>query len=420
MSLVCCPVQDCQWENSLKRVLAHIRDFHKIDECPEEFICEYGLQQCPRCSKWFLKLQRHLSGSTCSTVRIENGDDVGSDGDFVAAPSSSGLRDDLHRSRSVSSGSLVSDHDRCHLDVESEAWRFIDALPVEDILNALPPRSIRRIPSYLRSLFQECCKIPLRKIEEEPSNDTGWKLLMLLPRMLLQPHARGGKVGNKEVKARYQCFLNFHWKDMVQLNAFGNRGSKSNALSDDGKRRLAVRLIQSGEISKAARILTSQGLAPETDEVLQKLKSKHPVEVITPDEIPVDLRSSSSLSSPHLGRATFTNIIKSAPKGSGCGPSGWRYEHIQVIFYDDNSADLLYTMSNHIALGNVPSKIVPLLSGSRLIALPKSNGDVRPIAIGEVFRRVTTKLFANRNLLIFLLTSLLYNMVSQRLGEQSC
>ena len=247
MSLVCCPVQGCQWENSLKRVLAHIRDFHKIDECPEDFIREYGLQQCPRCSKWFLKLQRHLSGSTCSTVRIENGDDVGSDGDLVAAPSSSGLRD---RSRSVSSGSLVSDHDRCHLDVESEAWHFNDALPVEDILNALPPRSIRRIPSCLRSLFQECCKIPLRKIEEEPSNDTGWKLLMLLPRMLLQPHARGGKVGNKEIKARYQGFLNFHWKDMVQLNAIGNRGSKSNALSDDGKRRLAVRLIQSGEIQR--------------------------------------------------------------------------------------------------------------------------------------------------------------------------
>ena len=211
MSLVCCPLQDCQSENSLKRVLAHIRDFHKKDQCPEEFIREYGLQQCPRCRKWFLKLQWHLSGSACSAAGIEDGVDVDvrSGGIPPTAPSSNRSQDDLH-SPNVLGGSLVSD-----LDVEIEGWQYIAGLLVEDILHALPPRSIRRIPLCLRSLFQECCNIPLRKIEEDPSNDAGWKLLLLLPKMLLQPHARGGKVGNREVKARYQRFLNFHWKDMI-------------------------------------------------------------------------------------------------------------------------------------------------------------------------------------------------------------
>ena len=92
-----------------------------------------------------------------------------------------------------------------------------------------------------------------------------------------------------------------------------------------------------------------------------------------------------------MDRVAFKNTIKSAPRGSGCGNSGWRYEHIQAIFEDDKSADLLYRMCNYIALGKVPSKIIPLLSGSRLIALAKGNGDVRPIAIGEVFRRVTAR-----------------------------
>ena len=202
MSLVCCPLQGCQWENSLKRVLAHIRDFHKKDECSEEFIREYGLRQCPRCRKWFLKLQQHLSGSTCSAIGIEDGVDVdvGSGGIPPAAPSSNRLQDGLH-SPNVLGESLVSD-----LDVEIEAWQHIPGLLVEDILHALATRSICRIPLCLRSLFQECCNIPLRKIEEDPSNDAGWKLLLLLPRMLLQLHARGGKVGNREVKARYQRF----------------------------------------------------------------------------------------------------------------------------------------------------------------------------------------------------------------------
>ncbi|XP_062510762.1 uncharacterized protein LOC134186742 isoform X2 [Corticium candelabrum] len=64
--------------------------------------------------------------------------------------------------------------------------------------------------------------------------------------------------------------------------------------------------------------------------------------------------------------------MKKAPKGSGCGPSGWRVCSI-------------------IAAGLVPEPITKLLCAARLIALSKSSGDVRPIAIGEVFRRITAK-----------------------------
>ena len=44
-----------------------------------------------------------------------------------------------------------------------------------------------------------------------------------------------------------------------------------------------------------------------------------------------------------------------------------------------------------IAKGRIPSGASTLLSASRLIAIPKSNGDVRPIAIGESLRRLTAK-----------------------------
>ena len=103
-------------------------------------------------------------------------------------------------------------------DVEREVWSVVDALPVEEILKSLPPRSVRNIPPCLRLMFQECCNIPLRKIEEDPSSDSGWKLLFLFPRILLQPHERSGKVGNRELKARYQRFLSFHWKDSLKNN----------------------------------------------------------------------------------------------------------------------------------------------------------------------------------------------------------
>ena len=53
--------------------------------------------------------------------------------------------------------------------------------------------------------------------------------------------------------------------------------------------------------------------------------------------------------------------------------------------------DSLHSVCALIAEGNVPPIIIPLLSASRLIALPKANGDVRPIAIGETLRRITTR-----------------------------
>ena len=92
-----------------------------------------------------------------------------------------------------------------------------------------------------------------------------------------------------------------------------------------------------------------------------------------------------------LSKQHMFNSIKKSPRGSGCGPSGWRYEHLKVTASDTVSAEQLHFAFSCIANGSVPVSIARLLSSARLIALPKASGDVRPIAIGEVFRRVTAK-----------------------------
>ena len=51
----------------------------------------------------------------------------------------------------------------------------------------------------------------------------------------------------------------------------------------------------------------------------------------------------------------------------------------------------LHSACTSIAQGSIPREIAVLLSASRLISLPKSNGDVRPIAVGEVLRRLTAR-----------------------------
>ena len=84
------------------------------------------------------------------------------------------------------------------------------------------------------------------------------------------------------------------------------------------------------------------------------------------------------------------------PRGSGCGPSGWKYEHLEVLSDNSVIADSFVSVCDLIAKGSFPSSVSGLLSGSKLIALPKTGGDVRPIAIGECLRRVTAKVICRQ------------------------
>ena len=52
------------------------------------------------------------------------------------------------------------------------------------------------------------------------------------------------------------------------------------------------------------------------------------------------------------------------------------------------TCDLLFGACCHIAKGLLSANIAPLCTALRLIALPKGNRDVRPIAIGETLRRL--------------------------------
>ena len=196
--------------------------------------------------------------------------------------------------------------------------------------------------------------------------------------MLLQPHVRGGKVGIRELKARYQRLLKFHWKELIHLK---NVTARKQSSYGDNRRKTALRLVQSGEISRAARVLTSQGLAPKSD-VLQMLKLKHPVGSIDSSKVPSGLDMPDPIC---LDKSVFVNAIKRSPRGSGCGLSGWRYEHIQILLDNEITFDSLLSVCNTIASGDVPHTIIPLLSASKLIVLRKTGSDIRPIAIREVF-----------------------------------
>ncbi len=166
--------------------------------------------------------------------------------------------------------------------------------------------------------------------------------------------------------------------------------NNANFTKDHNVRR-AKSLAQNGLYSKSTQALTSTGLAKPSETILQEMLSKHPQG--PPASAPHDpVPSSATIIEP-----TVLKAVKSFPKGSAPGPSGLRPSHLLEAVCcpsPDRANQLLQTLTKFVNLltaGRTPLSITPHLCGATLLACPKKKGGHRPIAVGEVLRRLTSK-----------------------------
>jgi hypothetical protein len=91
--------------------------------------------------------------------------------------------------------------------------------------------------------------------------------------------------------------------------------------------------------------------------------------------------------------------LKSFPPGSAGGFTGLMAQHLRCEKPTATYLLLLQQIAcvcSDFAWGRLLRDVATALAGARLIALGKQNGGVRPIAIGELFRRLAGKLFIAR------------------------
>ncbi|XP_065318858.1 uncharacterized protein LOC135926853 [Gordionus sp. m RMFG-2023] len=154
--------------------------------------------------------------------------------------------------------------------------------------------------------------------------------------------------------------------------------------------------INNINIKSALRLLASDdSIATSNEESYNKLKLKHPSggDLIPPPP-------------PNIFPTNFTPVEVRKSILSFHHDSSPGYDGLRPIFLQDLTSPLivsqvpilqnLTTFCNKIAHGPVPESIRPLLFGAKLIALEKPNKDIRPIAIGTVFRRLVAKLIASK------------------------
>ena len=171
------------------------------------------------------------------------------------------------------------------------------------------------------------------------------------------------------------------FKARAKLNRPARESSTAPSLS--AKEFIATSLARDGHVGKAASVLLREPVPDMPAGVMmKKLLELHPAGTFfTPLERQVDPWIT-------VGADIVRATIRRGCSGAAPGPTGWTEELLKIA--NDNQvveielqAMLLDLLNNRVA-----ENVMDHLRASRLVAIPKAAGGLRPIAVGEAIVRV--------------------------------
>ena len=212
-------------------------------------------------------------------------------------------------------------------------------------------------------------------------------LLALKPVLAAAPNHRRGELH----KRRLDLFFNGNVGGLLtEARSAGRRPADRRLPPKRGVGREepdvhAMAALSAGMPGRALRRL-SQNSSPATSaDAFNELQRLHPV---ADDPTPCqDTLNSPILCHSHVS-AALRGMRLSAP-----GPWGLRADHL-LLAYPSGAAPNLISVLQCIADGRAPR----WLADARLLAIPKKGGGVRPIAVGEILRRLSAAALINGSL----------------------
>ena len=159
--------------------------------------------------------------------------------------------------------------------------------------------------------------------------------------------------------------------------------------STNGIEELASRaksLCLQGQFGRAAKILSSEGLAPNSRATLKALEELHPKEAPPTLLQPDNVASSAYQFSDNI----VFEQLKTFSKYTAAGPSKMYPEHLLHAVEctaPDHSESALKAITRFVntgSRGKFPSFLSKALCSASLTALSKKKGGVRPIAVSEI------------------------------------
>jgi hypothetical protein len=277
------------------------------------------------------------------------------------------------------------------------------------------------IPKGLHAEWAEAFMDVLVKLEEARDDDERdralrWQLLLhqILLRKPFGPSGRGGSRAHDVYRQRFAAWRNGEFGKLVRWWARDREASASSrnlrrTPSERGNVDRALALIEVGELSKAARLLTSSGLGDLSDpRIVAQLAAKHPLRAT---EMDGDLARFGPIEDLVID---LTQTFQRLPRRSGTGPDGLRNGHLTALarpFEGRRAAKVMEHVNRFAARvvnDGMPAWFYWVSTCVRLLALkkpgvvqPADAPDVRPLALGGVFLRAIGRNVAERHKSVF-------------------
>lgn len=147
-----------------------------------------------------------------------------------------------------------------------------------------------------------------------------------------------------------------------------------------------VRLAKQGHLSRAVKVLESDGLVAITPEVLESIKRLHPPSAKPAPKLPSDAAA------PIIEKSWVRITVRRLINGAAPGWSGWTPEILHPLLKDADTLEEFTEFLQLIIRGEVPEAIRQLVLGGRGIAGRKKDAvaptDVRPICMPDLFLKV--------------------------------
>ena len=309
--------------------------------------------------------------------------------------------------------------------LDSRAGAETDRITWEWICTTGIP-TMKHVPKGIRREWGEIFDFALKKVDDEPNMEINWRMLMALPKLCLRTPPRGGrkKKGPSPrmcewtmrllMKARRGNWTEL-WEEAEEAGKKLEKKQKRGTGAAGRKqaeyvRRRVLELVSEGQYSRACKALVSEGVWELDEEVKEQLRKKHPqgegwrkaeqVECACEEQEMGEAEEEQDV------RVTFSEkqverALRSFPKGTAAGGSGGRAQHWLDALdgtVGDGRKEMLKKMGKVceiLANGEAPSCIAPWLAGAPLFPLKKKGGGgIRPVAVGEVLRRLVAKMLA--------------------------
>jgi len=223
-----------------------------------------------------------------------------------------------------------------------------------------------------------------------------WQKLLLFPHLFLAKPNEEDEVKNLTTWVKRKV-SNAPQQNLTALQAQIGRNPKPRLRPANVSKRIESKLAD-GDTRGAIRLLNSEdSFAPNDASTLQALIDKH-----HSHPLPTDYPDSPEPVLTTFLEAEVQKCILSFPIGSAGGLDALRPQIIKELISQQTGdagrklISSITNLSNFLVNDATPEAIRCILFGASLTVLSKKKGGIRPIAVGNVWRRLTSKLVTNR------------------------